>query len=261
MHFSVSSPLPSPVTGDISREDSGDTVKSIFHSILSYNDNVMLAAVISLLLVILFVLLLHVYARWFLTQSRRRGGSVEVPRRRFQSFRVDSTFPDSPEKKGLEKSAISEIPSFVYMGKGGDDGGDGEGSGMECSICLSSFENGDVGRKLPKCGHAFHAECIEMWLFSHSSCPFCRAPVVCGHGGAAATTSLGFNSAVPGGGGGGGGGRSSGNTTSLQIVVESVPKQDRPENGDAAAAEVEGNSLPVSTLFSSPPSSSAGGLA
>nr|GMD73283.1 RING-H2 finger protein ATL63-like [Ipomoea batatas] len=47
MHFSVSSPLPAPVTGEISREDSGDTVKSIFHNILSYNDNVMLAAVIS----------------------------------------------------------------------------------------------------------------------------------------------------------------------------------------------------------------------
>ncbi|XP_031110532.1 RING-H2 finger protein ATL63-like [Ipomoea triloba] len=254
MHFSVSSPLPAPVTGEISREDSGDTVKSIFHNILSYNDNVMLAAVISLLLVILFVLLLHVYARWFLTQSRRRsggGGSVEVPRRRFRSFHVDSTFPDSPEKKGLEKSAISEIPRFVYGGKGGNSG---DGSGMECSICLSWFGNGDVVRKLPKCGHAFHAECIEMWLFSHSSCPFCRAPVVCGHGGAAGT-SLGFNSAVPGGGGGGGG-----NATSLQIVVESVPKQDRPENGAAAAeAEAEGNSLPVSSSFSSPPSSSAGG--
>lgn len=251
MHSSVSSPLPQPpITGENSRLNYGDSVKNIFHSILSYNDNVMLAAVISLLLVILFVLLLHVYARWFLTQSRHRSGrgSVAVPRRRLNSFHVDSTFPDSPEKRGLEKSAIAAIPMFVYRGEG-----DGNGGGeLECSICLSSFENGDVGRRLPKCIHAFHAECIEMWLFSHSSCPVCRAPVACGHGGAAST------SVVPSGGtehDSGGGGRSSGFTTSLQIVVESVPKEDSTEDGAAA----EDNTLPVSAWFS-PPSSSAGGL-
>lgn len=42
-------------------------------------------------------------------------------------------------------------------------------------ICLSIFEDGDVGRSLPKCEHAFHVECIDMWLHSHSNCPLCRA--------------------------------------------------------------------------------------
>lgn len=35
-----------------------------------------------------------------------------------------------------------------------------------------------MGRKLPNCGHVFHAECIDMWLHSHSTCPVCRDPVV-----------------------------------------------------------------------------------
>lgn len=35
-----------------------------------------------------------------------------------------------------------------------------------------------MGRCLPKCGHGFHVECIDMWLSSHSNCPICRAPIV-----------------------------------------------------------------------------------
>ncbi|KAA8549434.1 hypothetical protein F0562_001093 [Nyssa sinensis] len=148
-------------------------------SILSYDGNIMLAAIISLLLVILFVLLLHVYAKWFLMQARhRRRSSVSVshvlgPARfhHFHTFTVDTTFWTSPTK-GLDPSIIASIPLFVYDS-------DEQKRGSECVICLSVFEDEDVGRLLPKCGHAFHVECIDMWLHSHSNCPICRAPVVC----------------------------------------------------------------------------------
>ncbi|KAL5698288.1 RING-type E3 ubiquitin transferase [Ranunculus cassubicifolius] len=45
----------------------------------------------------------------------------------------------------------------------------------ECSVCLSVFEDGESIRQLPRCKHSFHAQCIDMWLFSHSDCPLCRA--------------------------------------------------------------------------------------
>lgn len=48
---------------------------------------------------------------------------------------------------------------------------------MECAVCLSEFREGEVGRKLPKCNHSFHIDCIDMWFLSHSTCPLCRAGV------------------------------------------------------------------------------------
>lgn len=46
---------------------------------------------------------------------------------------------------------------------------------VECCICLGVFEDGDKVKVLPLCKHCFHAECVDKWLCSHSSCPLCRA--------------------------------------------------------------------------------------
>lgn len=49
------------------------------------------------------------------------------------------------------------------------------GAEAECAICLSEFAEGDGIRVLARCKHGFHAQCIEEWLSSHSSCPTCRS--------------------------------------------------------------------------------------
>ncbi|KAK4416109.1 RING-H2 finger protein ATL64 [Sesamum alatum] len=46
-----------------------------------------------------------------------------------------------------------------------------------CAICLSDVRSGDRYRKLPECGHCFHAQCIDAWFKSQSTCPLCRAQV------------------------------------------------------------------------------------
>ncbi|KAK2643495.1 hypothetical protein Ddye_025258 [Dipteronia dyeriana] len=173
----------------------------LLENISSYDGNVMLAAVISLLLVILFVLLLHIYAKWFLQQARHRRRSRSRSRRdpstsmsmsnmlgpagRFHHFHNfpfdnnnDNSIPNSVSSKGLEASTIASIPLFVYCSNNNNGEDDGIQEGLECVVCLSVFEESDVCRCLPKCGHSFHVECIDMWLHSHTNCPICRAPVV-----------------------------------------------------------------------------------
>ncbi|KAK7387250.1 hypothetical protein VNO78_27892 [Psophocarpus tetragonolobus] len=168
------------------RPDSPNTLTQMFQNIFSDNSNIMLAAIISLLLVILFVLLLHLYAKWFLAQAqaqaharRRRRTTVTVsdvlgPARfhHFHSFNIEDSSPLST--KGLDSSTIRAIPLFIYE----QNNNKVQEEELECVICLSAFEGGEVGRCLPKCGHGFHVECIDMWLSSHSNCPICRAPIV-----------------------------------------------------------------------------------
>ncbi|XP_027337478.1 RING-H2 finger protein ATL66-like [Abrus precatorius] len=45
----------------------------------------------------------------------------------------------------------------------------------ECCICLSLFQDGERLKVLTQCQHAYHSECLDMWLRAHPSCPLCRA--------------------------------------------------------------------------------------
>ncbi|XP_057953490.1 RING-H2 finger protein ATL63 [Malania oleifera] len=182
--------MSSPPPDSSSSRSSTSWLTGLIRSLFSYNSNILLAALVSLLLVILFVLLLHLYAKWFLAQSRRRrrrrrpasssSRRLVRPPRPYHSntftFHLDntsnsttgSTTLPSPSKGGLDRSLIASIPLFVYKPS--------SVTAADCVICLSPFEDDDIGRNLPKCGHAFHVECIDMWLQSHSTCPVCRAP-------------------------------------------------------------------------------------
>lgn len=55
--------------------------------------------------------------------------------------------------------------------------------GKECTVCLDSFDLGQVLRVLP-CGHDFHCDCVDKWLLSQTirpgatpSCPICKVHV------------------------------------------------------------------------------------
>lgn len=80
---------------------------------------------------------------------------------------------------GLDDSVIKTIPLSIYTttktttNKG--IGGGGTHSHHDCAVCLIEFEDDDYVRTLPVCSHAFHVDCIDMWLRSHANCPLCRA--------------------------------------------------------------------------------------
>ncbi|CAB4309622.1 unnamed protein product [Prunus armeniaca] len=74
-------------------------------------------------------------------------------------------------KEGLDVSLIESFPTFVYASVKDYRI---EQYGLECAICLVEFEDDTILRLLTACCHVFHQECIDLWLESHKTCPFCR---------------------------------------------------------------------------------------
>lgn len=46
-----------------------------------------------------------------------------------------------------------------------------------CTICLGEYQEKEILRIMPKCGHKFHLSCIDVWLRKQSTCPVCRLPL------------------------------------------------------------------------------------
>ncbi|KAE8818147.1 E3 ubiquitin-protein ligase ATL6-like [Hordeum vulgare] len=83
----------------------------------------------------------------------------------------------SRRMRGLDPAALEALPTMAYADVKAHKVGKGE---LECAVCLSEFDDDDTLRLLPKCSHAFHADCIDAWLASHVTCPVCRANLVPG---------------------------------------------------------------------------------
>ncbi|CAN6198473.1 unnamed protein product [Urochloa humidicola] len=145
---------------------------------LAISNGVLLAAVIFLFMVVVFVFLLYLYAKRYLGTNPLLG-APSTPSSRFL-FVAASPLPH----RGLPASALRSLPVTVYSAASASPtaaaaspGAGKEKDRMECAVCLSEVADGEKVRTLPKCAHAFHVECIDMWFHSHDTCPLCRAPV------------------------------------------------------------------------------------
>ncbi|RLN08810.1 RING-H2 finger protein ATL38-like [Panicum miliaceum] len=78
---------------------------------------------------------------------------------------------------GLDAAAIAALPLVFYSEVRRHRVVDGRDDALECSVCLLEFDDEDALRLLPTCPHAFHPECIALWLERHATCPLCRASV------------------------------------------------------------------------------------
>ncbi|KAK4338876.1 hypothetical protein RND71_040338 [Anisodus tanguticus] len=147
-----------------------DSSKGVY----ALSGKIMLSAIVILFAVVVFMVGLHLYARWYLLHQRRRDllRRRRVHHRRTHIFfYVDNHNSGlSDANRGLEPAVLNSLPAFVYSDKTHPEP-------LECAVCLSEFEENEKGRVLPKCNHSFHLECIDMWFHSHSTCPLCRSPL------------------------------------------------------------------------------------
>ncbi|KAM0833533.1 hypothetical protein ACQ4PT_064207 [Festuca glaucescens] len=91
--------------------------------------------------------------------------------------------------KGVDPELLRSLPVTVYRAAV-PEGFAAEDVRVECAVCLSDLEDGEEARFLPRCGHGFHAQCVDTWLASHSTCPLCRVTVAKPDASLTASTSL-----------------------------------------------------------------------
>ncbi|KAK8499478.1 hypothetical protein V6N12_011563 [Hibiscus sabdariffa] len=134
------------------------------------NGKAMLCTALLLFTALLSVLCFHNYLRFLFRDTRRRYMRRRA-RRLLSISTAGNTSRTAVGSKGLDSSVIKTIPTIVYASRAS------HFPALECAVCLSEFENDERARVLPECNHTFHVDCIDMWFYSHSNCPLCRAPV------------------------------------------------------------------------------------
>lgn len=157
-------PVPSWLFPVDSSRDNG--LSGFNHRNYDLNSRIMLTAILSLSFVVVLVIALHIYARCALRRHQARRRAV------MNSLGLTNANVNSgePPRRGLDPTVIASLPIFVYQ----QTEGQAEDDLIECAVCLSMLEDQEMARILPNCKHKFHAQCIDKWLSSHSTCPICR---------------------------------------------------------------------------------------
>ncbi|KAK2967685.1 hypothetical protein RJ640_029593, partial [Escallonia rubra] len=92
-----------------------------------------------------------------------------------QMFEIDARIDlEQPEHRiaGLEPVLVAAIPTMKFNHEAFSSMED-----AQCTICLGEYQEKEVLRIMPKCGHSFHLSCIVVLLRKQSACPVCRLSV------------------------------------------------------------------------------------
>ncbi|VAI05822.1 E3 ubiquitin-protein ligase EL5-like [Triticum dicoccoides] len=144
------------------------------HSGWDVNRSVVKVAIVGNVVVVLLFFVAIVWRLFFSGRAQEGatapggGGVVIAPSSR------ESSPCASPRAKGLRKEDLTSLSVYVHRASAED------GGKVECAVCICELRDGDTGRRLPRCGHRFHAECVDRWFRSHAMCPLCRALVADG---------------------------------------------------------------------------------
>ncbi|KAK9022853.1 hypothetical protein V6N11_003092 [Hibiscus sabdariffa] len=117
----------------------------------------MLAAIASLLVVVMITILLHLCTKYLLRrQERRRPTALNLQRTQIAAFYESSI--NSP-KSGLDPLVLASLPMYTCKLTTGQV--DNHDDPTECSGTITEES---TLRLLPNCKHVFHVEYIDAWL-------------------------------------------------------------------------------------------------
>ncbi|KAJ9698734.1 hypothetical protein PVL29_007675 [Vitis rotundifolia] len=142
------------------------------HKGFRFHSRVLLLSIIFFIFILL-VNFLFLYGQWL---CRRRSAAHSDLVSRSQSYAARTLQP--ADCHGLEAAIIDSFPIFFYGSLGDSNAFKDVVKESECSICLGVFQKKEKIKMLPRCHHAYHAECVDKWLRAQSSCPLCRASLL-----------------------------------------------------------------------------------
>uniref|UniRef100_A0A0E0DES1 RING-type domain-containing protein n=1 Tax=Oryza meridionalis TaxID=40149 RepID=A0A0E0DES1_9ORYZ len=137
--------------------------------------DVVLSGVVLVLVALAFVFVMH----HFLAAMRRRDSDAESSsassgrQRGGRGVMAGVGAIDAAKaggQGGVDPAVLRALPVTVHRADAA--------APLECAVCIAEVEDGEAARFLPRCGHGFHAECVDLWLRSHPTCPLCRLAVV-----------------------------------------------------------------------------------
>ncbi|KAJ4754326.1 hypothetical protein LUZ62_088731 [Rhynchospora pubera] len=174
MHSEVFSPpiqfplpyLPPPATPPL-KTPPPPLPLSPYQNLLQNKLSPSILLVIIILAIIFFIsALLHLLVRFLLKRANHDSDSSELNSVTAMQGQLQQLF--HLHDAGVDQSFIDTLPIFQYKTI------IGLKDPFDCAVCLCEFEEDDNLRLLPKCSHAFHVDCIDTWLLTHSTCPLCR---------------------------------------------------------------------------------------
>ncbi|XP_062223056.1 E3 ubiquitin-protein ligase EL5-like [Phragmites australis] len=130
-------------------------------SVMTVGSSLTVAGILTVFMLFALALVLFQYCVDDAEAGRRRRGVRTVAGR-----------GGSARTRGVDPEVLRSLPVTVYRATAGP-----KEDAVECAVCLAELEDGEEARFLPRCGHGFHVECVDMWLASHSTCPLCRLTV------------------------------------------------------------------------------------
>ncbi|XP_073138347.1 RING-H2 finger protein ATL16-like [Henckelia pumila] len=128
------------------------------------------------LLLSYYVFVTKRYFRWQQIDPLRHFFFRRPPRPDVVEDSVSFRSPPPWQSRGLDELLIREIPTLKYRGSQSS-AEICNRSFAKCAVCLNDFQENDLLRLLPRCAHAFHLDCIDVWLQKNSNCPLCRSTI------------------------------------------------------------------------------------